>query len=74
MSGRSTWKVITLTDQTIHIVGDHAILWHTLTGETARDGTTNPVMIGMLMVWHKPNGDWKRLARQAVRREEPRTD
>jgi hypothetical protein len=62
------------TDQTTHIVGDHAIVRHTFTGETARDGKTNPVTIGVLMVWHTQNGAWKRLARQAVRREEGRTN
>jgi hypothetical protein len=62
------------TDQTTHIVGDHAIVRHTFTGETERDGKTIPVTIGVLMVWHTQNGDWKRLARQAVRREEPLTN
>ncbi len=66
-SGQSTWKFITLTDQTIQIVGKNAIVRHTLTGETERDGKTN-------MVWHKPDGQWQLLARQAVRLEEPRTN
>jgi ketosteroid isomerase-like protein len=73
-SGRSTWKVITLTDQTTEVVGDSAIVRHTLTGETERDGKTNPVKISVLMVWHKHDGKWKLLARQAVRPEEPRTN
>jgi ketosteroid isomerase-like protein len=73
-SGRSTWKFITLTDQTTQIVGNTAIVRHTLTGETERDGKTNPVKIGVLMVWHKPDGNWQLLARQAVRLEEPRTN
>ncbi|MGH8070800.1 MAG: nuclear transport factor 2 family protein [Candidatus Entotheonellia bacterium] len=73
-SGRSTWKFITLTDQTTQIVGNTAIVRHTLTGETERDGKTNPVKIGVLMVWHKPDGHWQLLARQAVRLEEPRTN
>jgi ketosteroid isomerase-like protein len=47
------------TDQTAHIVGDHAIVRHTFTGETERDGKTKPVTIGVLMVWHQQNGDWK---------------
>jgi ketosteroid isomerase-like protein len=47
---------------------------HSLTGETERDGKTNPIKIRVLMVWHKPNGEWKLLARQAVRPEEPRTN
>jgi ketosteroid isomerase-like protein len=73
-SGRSTWKFITLSDQTTQVVGNTAIMRHTLTGETERDGKTNPVKIGVLMVWHKPDGKWKLLARQAVRLEEPRTN
>jgi ketosteroid isomerase-like protein len=73
-SGRSTWKFISLTDQTIQIVGNNAIVRHTLTGETERDGKTNPVKIGVLMIWHKPDGNWKLLARQAVRLEEARTN
>jgi ketosteroid isomerase-like protein len=73
-SGRSTWKFITLTDQITQIVGNTAIVRHTLTGETERDGKTNPVKIGVLMVWHKPDGQWKLLARQAVRLEDPRTN
>jgi hypothetical protein len=47
------------TDQTTHIVGDTAIVRHTVTGDTERDGKTNPVTIGVLMVWHQQNGDWK---------------
>ena len=66
-SGPATWKFITLTEQTTHIVGNTAIVRHTLTGETERDGKTNPVKIGVLMVWHKQDGKWKLLARQAVR-------
>jgi ketosteroid isomerase-like protein len=73
-SGQSRWKFITLTDQTIQIVGNTAIVRHTFTGESERDGKTNPVKIGVLMVWHKQDGNWKLLARQAVRLEEPRTN
>ena len=74
-SGQSRWKFITITDQTIKIVDNNAIVRHTLTGETERDGKTNPVKIGVLMVWHKQDGQWKLLARQAVRLEEaPRTN
>jgi ketosteroid isomerase-like protein len=73
-SGRSTWKFITLTDQTNQIVGNNAIVRHTLTGETERDGKTNPVKIGVLMVWQKQDGTWKLLARQAVRLPEAATN
>jgi hypothetical protein len=58
----------------LSIVGDDAIVRHTFTGETARDGKTNPITIGVLMVWHKPDGNWQLLARQTVSLEEPRTN
>ena len=74
-SGQSRWKFITIADQTIQMVDNNAIVRHTLTGETERDGKTNPVRIGVLMVWHKQDGNWQLLARQAVRLEEvPRTN
>ena len=73
-SGQSTWKFITLTDQTTQIVGNTAIVRHTFTGETERDGKINPVKIGVLMIWHKQDGPWKLLARQAVRLPEAATN
>jgi len=73
-SRQSTWKFITLTDQTTQVVGNTAIVRHTLTGETERDGKTNPVKIGVLMVWHKQDGKWKLLARQAVSLPEAATN
>jgi len=73
-SGQSRWKFITLTDQTIQIVGNTAVVRHTFTGESERDGKTNPVKLGVLTVWQKQDGNWKLLARQAVRLEEPRTN
>jgi len=69
-----TGALNTITDQTITMVDNDAIVRHTLTGETERDGTTTPVKIGVLMVWHKQDGSWKLLARQAGRLDEaPRT-
>ena len=56
------------------MVGDNAIVRHSLTGETEHDGKTNPVKIGVLMIWHKPDGQSKFPARQAVRLEEPGTN
>jgi Domain of unknown function (DUF4440) len=73
-SGQSRWKFITLTDQNTRIVGDTAIVRCTFTGESERDGKTNPVRLGVLMVWHQQDGHWKLLARQAVRLEEARTN
>jgi len=67
VSGRSVWKFMTLTDQSHQIVGNNAIVRHILTGETESEGKTNAIKIGLLMVWHKQDGRWKLLARQAYR-------
>lgn len=66
-SRKTTWKFITLTDQTSRIVGPNAIVRHILTGETESDGKTNAIKIGVLMVWQNQDGRWKLLARQAYR-------
>src|SRR5262245_48583345 len=73
-NGPSPWKFITLTDQTTRIVGDTAIVRHTLTDETERDGQTTQVKIGVLKGRHKKEGARKRLASQAVRQPEAATN
>ncbi len=66
-SGRSVWKSITLTDHSSQIVGDNAIVRHIFTGENARAGRIDAIRVGVLMVWHRQDGRWKLLARQAYR-------
>jgi hypothetical protein len=51
------------------VVGYSAIVRHILMGETEHDGKTNPVKIGVLLVWQKQDGNRKLLARQAYRLE-----
>lgn len=67
VSGRSTWKFITLTDQSSEIVGNNAIVRHIFTGENESAGKSNAIKIGILMVWQKQDGRWKLLARQAYK-------
>ena len=66
-SGRSVWNFINLTDQTIQIVGNDAIVRNLFTGENTSQGKTNAIKIGILMVWQKQDGRWKLLARQAYK-------
>jgi ketosteroid isomerase-like protein len=66
-SGKSTWKFITLSEQTTQMTGDIAASRFLLTGENVSEGKTNPVKIGVLMVWQKQAGHWKLLARQAAK-------
>ncbi len=69
LSGASDFVSINLQDQTIRVAGNTAIVRHKLVGETAdkSKGTTAPVNLGVLTIWQKQGGNWKILARQAVK-------
>lgn len=67
VTGKSVFKTINLTEQTIKIVGDAAVVRHRLTGDTNNSNVPGKVDLSILMVWKKQNGDWKLLARQAVK-------
>lgn len=67
MDGKSDFVTLVITDQTIKVVGDTAIVRHTLTADTNDSGKPGKVSIKILGVWQKQGGDWKLLARQAVR-------
>ncbi len=68
MTGVSDFLSITITDQTISVVGDTAIIRHTLTGDSHDKGKDpGKVNIKILQVWKELGGQWKLLARQAVR-------
>jgi ketosteroid isomerase-like protein len=68
LSRRNAFRSINLSDQTISIAGNDAIVRHLFTGETANPaGQVTPVRIGVLQVWQKQGSDWKLLARQAYR-------
>lgn len=67
MDGKSDFVTIAITDQTIKLVDNVAIVRHTLTADTNDSGKPGKVSIKILGVWQKQGGDWKLLARQAVR-------
>lgn len=65
---RAVWKSIDLTNQTVRVTGDTAIVRHIYTGESEREGgKIQTTKIGVVMVWQKQGGTWKLLARQAYR-------
>lgn len=67
MSKRAIYKFIDLTNQTIRVTGDTAIVRHNLTAESEREGgKMQSTRVGVFMVWHKQGGSWKLLARQAI--------
>ena len=68
VEGRSVFRSITLSEQTVALSGDVALVRHILAAETSDGGRPGNVRIGVLLVWQKQGGAWKLLARQAVPR------
>jgi ketosteroid isomerase-like protein len=67
VTGTSVFKTINLSDQTVKIFGDVAIVRHRLTGDTNNSNVPGKVDLMVLLVWQKQKGTWKLLARQAVK-------
>lgn len=58
---------IDLSNQSINMSGDVAIVRHRLDGKSLNAGVAGEVKLLILMVWQKDHGVWKLLARQAVK-------
>ncbi|CAN7330964.1 nuclear transport factor 2 family protein [Variovorax paradoxus] len=67
VAGKSDFVSITITDQIIKLAGDVAIVRHTLAADTNDSGKPGKVALKILGIWQKQGGEWKMLARQAVR-------
>ncbi|AIY39385.1 hypothetical protein LT85_0225 [Collimonas arenae] len=67
VSGKSDFSSIALSDQSIRIVQDTAVVRHTFVAVTNDSGKPGNVSLKILMVWKKLDGHWRLLARQAVR-------
>src|SRR5688500_16092133 len=67
VTGQTDFLTIALSDQTIRIVGNAAVVRHRLVGDTNNNKTPGKVDLIVLMVWEKQKGEWKLLARQAVK-------
>ncbi len=66
-SGQSDFVTINLSDQTIVIKDQTAIVRHKLSAETNDGGKPGTVNLGIMLVWVKEKGAWKLLARQAFK-------
>jgi hypothetical protein len=66
-SGKSDFATIDITGQTITVVKDVAILRHKLHAETLDKGVPGTVDLSVMLVWQKSRGEWRLLARQAVK-------
>ncbi len=67
VNGNSDFVSINLSEQTISISGRTAIVRHIFSAKTNDGGRPGDANIRILLVWQKQKGDWKLLARQAVR-------
>lgn len=66
-SGASDFVTIDLTNQTIRLAGNTAIVRHQLSGEINDSGKTGTVKLGVMLIWQKQQNQWKLLARQAFK-------
>ena len=65
VNGKSVFKSISLTGQTISIVGDIVIVRHRFEADAVSNGTPAQPRIKILQVWQKQDGFWRLLVRQA---------
>jgi unsaturated rhamnogalacturonyl hydrolase len=73
-SGKSDFVTIDITEQTIEIVGNTAMVRHTFNATTYDGGKPGVVKLKILLIFHLEKGDWKLLARQAVKVESPQSN
>ncbi len=67
VSGKNDYKTIDLSDQTIAIVDNIAIVRHGMVAEVLNNGALNTVKLGVLQIWKKKQNRWELLARQAFK-------
>jgi ketosteroid isomerase-like protein len=68
VSGASVFEDIQLTEQTIQVVDQTAIVRHTLSATTNDPGKGKAdIKLGIVLTWVKTNNQWQLLARQAFK-------
>jgi hypothetical protein len=65
VSRKSDFSAIELTDQTVNVVNNIALVRHVFHGTRAKQG--DKVKLSILTVWLEQQGQWKLLARQAAK-------
>jgi ketosteroid isomerase-like protein len=66
-SGKSDFVTLEISEQTISINKNTAIVRHTIHGTTNDGGKPATIKLKVLYVWEKEKGQWRMLARQAVK-------
>lgn len=67
VSGKSDFVRIDLSNQTVQVSDKAAIVRHQLDADINDNNKPAKVKLAILTVWQKEKGQWKLLARQAVR-------
>lgn len=68
VDGVSGFSAIDLTEQTINIVGNIAIVRHKFSAGTDNKGQSpGTVKLSVMQIWQKHKGKWQLLARQATK-------
>src|ERR1700683_4431372 len=67
LSGASDFVSIELSDQTLKVVGNTAWVRHKLSAVTNDGGKPGEAHLSVLLIWMKQKGQWRLLARQAVK-------
>jgi len=67
LSGASDFVSIDLSDQTMKVVGNTAWVRHLLSAVTNDGGKPGEAHLSVLLIWMKQKGQWRLLARQAVK-------
>jgi ketosteroid isomerase-like protein len=62
---KSNFVAIDLTEQTIKVTGDMAIVRHKLSAKIIKGGNPTSEVLGVMLVFRKQGDAWKLLARQA---------
>jgi ketosteroid isomerase-like protein len=67
LSGASDFVSIELSDQTLKVVGNTAWVRHKMSAVTNDGGKPGEAHLSVLLIWMKQKGQWRLLARQAVK-------
>jgi hypothetical protein len=67
LSKASVFVTIDLSGQTVKVVGNTAWVRHTLSATTNDGGKPGTTHLSILTIWLKQKGQWRLLARQAVK-------
>lgn len=67
LNNKSDFVTINLSNQTISLSDNVALVRHQLDAETNNEGKPGEAHLFVLLVWQKTGGQWKLLARQAVK-------